>query len=315
LEGEGWGEREKEDNVTENGEHSQGPSHLAHHFSRPEQQFDSAKLGMWIFLATEVLFFGSLFCAYAVFRRLNPEIFEYGHQFLDTTLGGINTAILITSSFAMAWAVRCAQLGKRTGLLVLLALTMLGGCGFLGIKYVEYKHKWEEGLLPGHRFQPHMEGADDHESDESEEANVESVTGETVAAGDVEESATGEAARPATSAATKVGSAAGEDRTNLPPPGEAPGGLSRGELTRQREHPPRSAPEKARIFFGIYFTLTGLHGIHVLAGIFVIGWIFVRAWQGKYGREYYTPVDMVGLYWHLVDLVWIFLFPLLYLIH
>jgi cytochrome c oxidase subunit 3 len=311
--------------VTQKNEHSNAPSYLAHHFSRPEQQFDSAKLGMWIFLATEVLFFGSLFCAYAVFRRLNPEIFEYGHQFLDTTLGGINTVILISSSFTMAWAVRCAQLGKKTGLLVLLALTMVGGCCFLGFKYIEYKHKWEEGLLPGHRFQPHVEGSHgdgtgvDAEAIEPDTGEVSGTAGqasaEVTSAGDQPDSATREPAGPAEPANTAGAAGTAEEKTALPSPGEAPGGLVRRGFTGEEHREPRSPPEKARIFFGIYFTLTGLHGIHVIAGILVIGWIFIRAAQGRYGRGYYTPVDMVGLYWHLVDLVWIFLFPLLYLIH
>jgi hypothetical protein len=133
------------------GEHGHGehPPHLAHHFDTPEQQFDSAKLGMWIFLATEILMFGGLFCAYSIYRGNNPEIFTYSHAFLDTTLGAINTVILIASSFTMAWAVRASQLSQRRLMLWLLIATFLGGCGFMGIKAVEYYEKFDHDLWPG----------------------------------------------------------------------------------------------------------------------------------------------------------------------
>ena len=227
--------------------HEHSP-HLQHHFDTPEQQFDAGKLGIWLFLATEILLFGGLFCAYAIYRANHPEIFLYAHQFLDKVLGGTNTVILLCSSLTMAWAVRASQLGQRKLLIVLLSLTLLGGFGFMGIKYVEYKAKWEHGLLPGTHFAPH------------------------------EESTGG--------------------------PGHGPG--------ETPEHGKR--PSNVQIFFGIYFLMTGLHGIHVLAGMGAITWILVRSVKGHFGPEYFTPVDFVGLYWHLVDLIWIFLFPLLYLI-
>src|SRR5262245_10630971 len=131
--------------------------HLQHHFDTEEQQFDAGKLGIWLFLATEVLLFGGLFVAYAIYRANHPEIFVYAHQFLDKILGGTNTVILLCSSLTMAWAVRAAQLGQRRLLVVLLSLTLLGGFGFMGIKYAEYKAKWEHGLLPGTHFAPHEE--------------------------------------------------------------------------------------------------------------------------------------------------------------
>ena len=133
-------------------------AHLQHHFDTPEQQFDAGKLGIWLFLATEILLFGGLFCAYAIYRANHPEIFVFAHQYLDKVLGGTNTVILLCSSLTMAWAVRAAQLGQRKLQITLLALTLLGGFGFMGIKYVEYKAKWEHGLLPGTRFAPHGEG-------------------------------------------------------------------------------------------------------------------------------------------------------------
>ena len=117
--------------------------HLAHHFDTPEQQMASGKLGMWVFLATEILMFGGLFCAYSVYRHNHPEVFEFAHQYLDKTLGAINTLVLITSSLTMAWGVRLAQLGKQRGLITCLILTIIGGYGFMGIKSIEYKTKWE----------------------------------------------------------------------------------------------------------------------------------------------------------------------------
>ncbi len=128
--------------------------YLAHHFETPRQQFESGKLGMWMFLATEVLLFSGLFCAYAVYRASHPEVFEWAHKYLNVWLGGTNTVVLICSSLTMAWAVRAAQLGQRRLLVACLCLTLLGGFTFLGIKYVEYKNKWEEGLLWAGKYNP-----------------------------------------------------------------------------------------------------------------------------------------------------------------
>ncbi len=122
---------------------------LAHHFDTPQQQFTSAKLGMWAFLLTEVLFFSGLFCAYAVYRRNHPEVFYDGHHFLNTTLGAINTIVLLFSSLTMALAVRCAQLNQRRGLIICLSITLLCAFAFLSIKYNEYKVKWEHHMVPG----------------------------------------------------------------------------------------------------------------------------------------------------------------------
>ena len=254
--------------------HEHAP-HLQHHFETPEQQFDAGKLGIWLFLATEILLFGGLFCAYAIYRANHPEIFHYAHQFLDKILGGTNTVILLCSSLTMAWAVRASQLGQRRLLIVLLSLTLLGGFGFMGIKYVEYKAKWEHGLLPGPHFAPH-----EHEE---------------------------EAAAPAAAASAPAG--------EVKPSALGPAGTVRQEATGETGvalHGKR--PSNVQIFFGIYFLMTGLHGLHVLAGMGAIAWILVRSVKGHFGPEYFTPVDFVGLYWHLVDLIWIFLFPLLYLI-
>src|SRR6478609_4403553 len=125
------------------------PPHMAHHFETPEQQYNSAKVGMWVFLATELLMFGGLFCAYSVYRHNHPEIFEFGHQYLDKSLGAINTVVLITSSLTMAWGVRAAQMGRNKVLAFCLILTLLGGFGFMAIKTVEYHAKWEHGVFAG----------------------------------------------------------------------------------------------------------------------------------------------------------------------
>ncbi len=232
--------------------HESHPRFLAHHFESSEQQFDSCKLGMWLFLITEIMFFSGLFCAYAVYRANHPEIFVYAHKFLDTNLGAINTVVLLVSSLTMALAVRAAQLTQKRALILNLVLTLICASGFLGIKFVEYSHKWHSGLLWAGQFNPHsVDGEGSHGSHGDASGHPESV----------------------------------------------------------------SAPRHAGIFFSIYFALTGLHGIHILAGMGAIVWILVRSARGDFSSEYYGPVEFVGLYWHLVDLVWIYLFPLLYLIH
>jgi cytochrome c oxidase subunit 3 len=257
------------------------PEHLAHHFDTAEQQFESGKLGMWIFLATEILLFGGLFCAYAVYRSNHPEVFVYAHRYLDKTLGAINTAVLICSSFTVAWAVRCAQLGRGKALVRLLAATIvLAGC-FLGIKYVEYHHKWKEGLLWGKAFHAEL------------------------------------AKPPAPPAVAReplpTPAINPEEESLIRPAAEGPAGLARpGErlFVERSGRPPRDV----QVFFAVYFLMTGLHGIHVIAGMIVLTLMLIRARRGEFGPAYFTPVDLAGLYWHLVDIIWIFLFPLLYLI-
>jgi cytochrome c oxidase subunit 3 len=235
--------------------HGHNP-HLAHHFDSPDQQYNAMKLGMWLFLATEILFFGGLFCAYAVYRANHPEIFVYAHQFLDKKLGAINTAVLIFSSLTMAWGVRNAQLGQRRALLVNLILTLVCAFGFLGIKYAEYTAKFQHGLYWGADYKPTPEVLK-----EAQEHALEH---------------------------------------------------SHGRLTPEQA---AYQPQNVQIFFSIYFCMTGLHAIHVLIGMACITWLIVGASQARYGPQWFTPVDLIGLYWHLVDLIWIYLFPLLYLIH
>lgn len=207
------------------------PAFVEHHYADAEQQRESAKLGMWIFLLTEILLFGGLFCAYAIYRAWNPEMFINAHKALNMWLGAINTVVLITSSVTMALAIRSMQLDQRRKTLIFLGSTVVLALAFLVIKYFEYAHKFHLGQLPGRFY------------------TYEGIAG-----------------------------------TN------------------------------PHIFFSVYFMMTGLHGFHVLGGIGVITWLFTRVARGKYSSEYYTPIEMTGLYWHLVDLIWIFLFPLLYLI-
>lgn len=204
---------------------------VAHQFDDREQQFEAANLGMWTFLATEVMFFGGLFMAYAVYRYLYPAGFAEASRHTDMLLGGVNTAVLLTSSLTMALAVRAAQLGRRRSLVMFLVLTILMGMVFLGIKGVEYYKEYEEQLVPGLNFA--FEG----------------------------------------------------------------------------EH-----AQAVKLFFTFYFFMTGLHAVHMIIGIGVVAVIAVMAWQGRFSSEYYTPVDLTGLYWHFVDIVWVFLYPLLYLI-
>jgi cytochrome c oxidase subunit 3 len=206
--------------------------HVAHHFDTADTQFDSGRMGVWIFLVTEVLFFGGMFCAFAVFRSWYFEAFKEAHHHLDKVMGGINTIVLICSSLTMALGVRSAQRSKTKLTVAMLALTIAFACVFLVIKYFEYSHKIHDGLLPGAAF---------------------------------------------TAEGFKTGNDAG-------------------------------------IFFAVYFMMTGVHGVHVVVGIGLIAWVLVRAAKGQFSSRYYAPVEGVGLYWHLVDLIWIYLFPLLYLV-
>lgn len=261
---------------------------LAHHFDTPQQQFAAGKLGMWLFLVTEILLFGGLFCAYAVYRAHHPEIFIYAaEEFLDKQLGAINTVVLIFSSFTMAWAVRCAQTNQQRRLIVLLSITIMCGFGFLGIKYVEYKHKWEAGLLWARQFDPVEHGHSNALHDEPATENAEAETSHPPAEAPAHE----------------------DD-------GETHGDVDGSDSTASHDGAKfRTEPKNVGVFFSIYFMMTGLHGLHVIVGMLAIGWVLRRAALGHFSDQYFGPVDYVGLYWHLVDLIWIFLFPLLYLIH
>ena len=216
-----------------------GPE-LLHHFASAEQQRDAASLGMWLFLVTEIMFFGGMFCAYLVYRYWYFADFGAASKTLDIRLGATNTAVLICSSLTVVLAVWAAQNGKRKLLLTNLVLTIVLGVTFLGIKAVEYAEKFEKHHVPGATF--HFEGT---------------VPG----------------------------------HPDLP-----------------------SDPHHAEMFFSLYFAMTGLHALHMIIGIGLFSVLTVLAWKGHYTPRYFTPIENAGLYWHFVDVVWIYLFPLLYLI-
>ncbi len=220
------------------------PPFLAVHFDDMGTQLATGKLGIWLFLASEVLFFSGLFLAYAVYRAHHPELFRYASLFLDWRMGALNTAVLVSSSLSAAWAVRAAQLGQRRVLVGTLVVTLALAATFMVVKYFEYSHKLHHGVGWGASCQPSAEIL---------------------------------AALPAWAKALPV-------------------------------------PAHLGTFFSVYYLMTGLHGIHVLAGMALFAWLLGRARRGHFSASYYGPVDAVALYWHLVDMIWIFLFPLFYLI-
>jgi len=272
-----------------------------HHFENADQQYQSAKLGMWVFLATEILFFGGLFVAYTVYRANHPEIFIFGHHFLDKGLGALNTVILICSSLTAAWAVRAAQLKQIGVLKLMILLTMLCAFGFMGVKAVEYNSKWKHGLLWAGQYDPHIE----EHAETSHEAVVEGQSAVTAAEAGAAESV--EEPVPAQPTADP-------DRSAIAPAAKGPAGLAGPASEAAEEHEIEIEPANAQIYFSIYFLMTGLHGIHVVGGIGAFLWLFLCARRGYFDSGHFTRVDMVALYWHLVDLIWIYLFLLLYLI-
>ncbi len=203
----------------------------AHQFDDLEQQHEASWIGMWVFLATEIMFFGGMFMGYILYRSLYPAAFAGASDRLDVWLGGINTAVLISSSFTMALALHAAEMGKRRPLVCLLVFTAVLGLAFLGIKFSEYYVKFEEHLIPGSSF-------------------------------------------------------VYEERLVGP----------------------------AQIFFSFYFAMTGMHALHMIVGIGLLSYLIVHSLRGRFSAAYHTPVELIGLYWHFVDIVWIFLFPLLYLV-
>jgi len=296
--------------------------HLAHHFDTPQQQFDAGKLGIWLFLLTEVLFFAGLFCAYTVYRAYRPEVFVYAHYFLNTKLGALNTCVLLLSSLTAAWSVRNAQLRQHSALKLNIVITILCACTFMVVKYFEYQHKFHDGLLPGPHFAPteqvwELESFKHKHPEAAEYAEHLYKQAEKKKAAAEKPAAAGAAPAPGAEAA-KEGAAATEEHTVHARPTEeqlepliAAGVL--GPKAETRDVP--SKPRNAHVFFSIYFFMTGLHGLHVLIGIGIWVWLLLKANKNVFGPNYFGPIDYAALYWHLVDLIWIYLFPLLYLIH
>jgi cytochrome c oxidase subunit 3 len=202
---------------------------VAPYFSNLEQQHEANTLGMWVFLVTEVMFFGGLFLAYATYHFAYPEAFAEASRELDLALSTINTFVLLFSSLTMALAVHAAQTDKKKALVTFLGLTILLGLIFLGIKAVEYAEKFQHHLVPGPNFI--FEG-----------------------------------------------------------------------------------PPQAELFFSLYFATTGLHALHMIIGIGVLAYFVIKALRNHFSSVNYDPVEMVGLYWHFVDIAWVFIFPLYYLI-
>ncbi|MGA2074428.1 MAG: cytochrome c oxidase subunit 3 [Terriglobia bacterium] len=205
---------------------------LAEQFDDLEQQHESSSFGMWVFLATEVMFFGGLFTAYILYRNFYLAAFEAGSRLLDVKIGAANTAVLLCSSLTMALGVRAAQLGKKKLLITFLVLTLLLGLAFIGIKLgLEWRHDYLEGFAPGVNWTFH-----------------------------------------------------GTDWRHL------------------------------ELFFCFYFFLTGIHALHMVIGVGILTTLIIMAGRGRFSPQLYNPVEVSGLYWHFVDIVWIFLYPLLYLI-
>jgi cytochrome c oxidase subunit 3 len=417
-----------------------GSPFVQHHYDDAQHQFDSGKLGIWLFLAQEVLFFSALFVAYVLYRVHHGEIYSYAHKWLDVKFGAINTAVLIFSSLTAAWAVRCAQLNQRKGLVACIVMTLACACTFLGIKYIEYSHKIHEHILFGGRFDPCISpgGAelltknnecpgskstieynfatdkatkgcfekakidqDPREEGVQADCKVNEITrverektdpktgkavtewvensrraitaqcpdplAEILHPGEhtegketfpcwrpayqpavcpdltgADQRSHGEGAKPQVGILVVYGDSVerGEDiaieaeckdapkraEPSLDTLSQREEKLRVGEKairpvhipTTHEEHELESLgppPEHTGMFFTIYFAMTGLHGIHVLFGVFVFTWLLIRAIKGQFTPDYFGPVDYAALYWHIVDLIWIFLFPLLYLIH
>jgi cytochrome c oxidase subunit III len=207
---------------------------LREQFDTAAQQKDASTLGMWIFLVTEIMFFGGMFLVYTIYRSSYPNVFGLASSTLNVYIGAANTIILLCSSLTMVLAVRASQLGKQKAIIIFLILTLALGIVFLGVKGYEWHEKFVEHHVPGPTF--HLEGV-------------------------------------------------------------APG-----------------LQGQAQLFFSLYFAMTGLHALHMVVGAGIMSFLIWQARKGKYTPDYMTPVDVGGLYWHFVDIIWIFLFPLLYLI-
>jgi cytochrome c oxidase subunit 3 len=253
-----------------------------------DQQNESYLVGMWTFLVTEIMFFGALFLAYSLYRVLYFDAYLDAHQFLNVIWGTLNTGVLLTSSFSMATAVWAAQQGrsKKKLLLGCLIFTNICAFGFLGIKYIEYTNKIHEGLFPGSGWN-----------------YAKALRMHAEASGHPLPPATGPVAT--FSAAPRVGL-----NSYITP---VPNTIGHPELSAEATREDTRS-RRAKLFFSIYFIMTGLHGVHVLVGILIMTILGVMIWKDHPQVQDYMPTELVGLYWHFVDIVWIFLFPLMYLI-
>jgi cytochrome c oxidase subunit 3 len=281
-------------------------ANLQHHFVSAQQQFEASKLGMWLFLVTEILLFGGMFVAYAIYRAWYPELFEDASLQLDTVMGALNTVVLLASSLTVAWAIRGAQRDDQRVLFWNLVATVLLAGTFMVVKYFEYTHKFELGIFPGESFElaPGTIGVDGQEVTGTRPVAELLPAGESHAEPTAADHATA-GAEPAADEHADGAAGAGAEHG-------AEGEHAEGEV-HGREGPIFSNP-RAGVFFSIYYVMTGIHGLHVLIGMVAISILAWKARRGRYSSVYYTPVENVGLYWHVVDIIWIFLFPLMYLI-
>jgi len=275
----------------------------AHHFESAHHEFESCKQGMWLFLLQEVLFFSGIFVAYAVIRGLNPEMFAAAAGLLDVKMGLTNTIILITSSLTMAMAVNAAQTDKKEHCVWYLIATFFLACGFLVVKYFEYSHKFHMGILPGAGF---LNPSDTHII----VAQTCLILAAACTSFFVARSKTGFRLNKKSVWISIVFWAVSLYLTIS----YWMGSTGEHQIVGQDAQNLVDQFAKAPLFFSVYFGATGIHGIHVLGGMVVIAWLISRAEDAEFNSKYFTPVEMVGLYWHFVDLVWIFLFPLMYLV-
>jgi cytochrome c oxidase subunit 3 len=283
---------------------------LQHQFEDMKQQEESVSIGMWLFLVQEIMFFGGLFTVYLVFRWKYPMAFAAGSNHLNVVMGFVNTLVLIVSSLTMALTVYFAQKGNRNMQVILVLLTMLFGATFLGVKAVEYTDKYNNGLIPVTGWNRKVKEPAKHETA--------SLPGETKVEA-AEESGHG-AEHPYVNPRgefqwheTEVVEKALEEQQAHPNENhltvsEQIGYLSNGRLD------PDKVRDKVRIFYWIYFVMTGLHALHMVIGLGLMTWLLWKVSRNTFNHDYFAPVEMSGLYWHFVDIVWIFLFPLLYLL-
>ena len=278
---------------------------LQHQFDDMKQQEESVSIGMWMFLVQEIMFFGGLFTVYLVFRSKYPMAFAAGSNHLDAFWGGLNTLVLIVSSLTMALTVYYAQKGDRMKQVVLIILTMIFGATFLGVKAIEYTDKYNHGTVPFTGLNRIV-----REPVGGEHEEPKSPAGEHGAAAEhAYVNPHGEFQWQEYELIEHIVELDRKEPTkNHLTPTEKIGYFSNGQLDENKFR------DKVRIFFWIYFVMTGLHALHMIVGLGLMAWLLWTAWRGYYSADYYMPVEMSGLYWHFVDIVWIFLFPLLYLL-
>lgn len=272
---------------------------LQHQFEDMDQQEESVSIGMWMFLAQEIMFFGGLFTAYLVFRSKYPMAFAAGSNHLDAFWGGLNTIVLIVSSLTMALTVYYAQKGNRNLQVILIVLTMFFGTVFLGVKAIEYTDKYNHGFVPVTGWNKKVK-----EDPAVEHAEVHAKPCYEVAHGEEHKYVNPRGEFQWTDCSLAKLAQDGNYLTTA----EKNSYFSNGEIDANKFR------DRVRIFFWIYFVMTGLHALHMIVGLGLMTWLLWKAWKGVFKPDYYMPVEMSGLYWHFVDIVWIFLFPLLYLL-